>query len=92
MLQVKSFPCERIKLRCTQCHARLCDRLKTNDGWILHYKKAHTTIYTNWMILTCECRTSHQIDAQKGILKSLRNDYDDPGIQPETSEPADGGQ
>lgn len=93
MAPTKSSPCERIKLRCVQCHARICDRLETQDGWTLHYKKGRTSIYTSWMVLTCsECNTTHRITCDKGVVESVRNQYYDPRIQSETSDTPDGGQ
>jgi len=94
----RSFPSERIKVRCTQCHARLCDRVYDGERkdckWLLHYKKSRVNITTAWMVITCaSCNTSHWIDAEKGILKSKRHPYIydnyDGRVQTQTSSFAD---
>jgi len=96
MTETKSFPSERIKIRCSQCHARLCDKLQMDKGWVLHFKKARTNIYTNEMVLTCaSCNTSHHITNTKGIVQSLRHSYIsdnyDSRVQAQTSNLADVG-
>jgi len=87
------FKNERIRIRCPQCRRRLCDRLQTDKGWVLHLKKSRMNVYTNEMVLTCdECSTSHYITNKKGIIRSLRHPYMkdyDPGIQSQISNTAD---
>lgn len=99
--QTKLFPSKRVKIRCPQCHARLCDRVydgeRKQSKWMLHYKKARMNLFTNWMVMTCSvCNTSHRIIADKGIVQSERHPYIyenyDTGVQTKTSESADDGE
>jgi hypothetical protein len=70
------FRSERIKLRCKQCHGRLCDRVLMDKGWMLHFKKGRTNLYAPWVVMTCAtCNTSHRIDREKGIIQSERHPY-----------------
>ena len=65
----QSFQYERIKIRCSSCHARMIDRVKTPDGWLLHFKSGRWQMYVSGALLTCgHCGANHHVDAQKGIL------------------------
>ncbi len=77
---------DRIKVRCTQCHARLCDRVLTQEGWLLHFKKGRSWLFTTQFTLYCEkCGTVHLIENAKGIVQSYRNEYYEQGIQTENT-------
>lgn len=72
----------RVKVRCTQCHARLCDRVKGNEIWMLQYKsKGKVGIMAsdcNWVIKCNRCETVHDVSAAEGITRSYRAEkYDD---------------
>lgn len=88
--QNQSFASNRIKIRCPQCHTRLCDRVYREGTWLLHFRKGRCPeILTEKMFLTCStCSTTHRITAEEGILESLRHPYASTGIQTETSGPA----
>jgi hypothetical protein len=93
MTQNALCPSKRIHIRCTNCHARLCDRILQDEDWLLHYKKSRTVILTNWMLQTCySCNTIHRIRGDTGIIESIRDAYHHaPGIQAQTSDSANSG-
>lgn len=65
---------ERIKIRCSKCHARMIDRVKTPDGWILHFKQGRWNLYVSAALLTCgHCGSGHHIDAKKGIISAHKS-------------------
>lgn len=72
---------ERIKVICTQCHSRVCDRIETSDGWLIHFKKGRSQIYTTWGVLVCNCGTSFRINAAKGIVETYQNKYNGSRVQ-----------
>jgi len=89
-----SFESKRIKIRCPQCHSRLCDRIISEGNWILHFRKGrYAEIFTKSMVMTCfGCNTTHRINAEEGIIESLRHPYATTGIQTKTSEPGNGSE
>ena len=72
---------DRIKIICPQCHSRLCDRMKTDNGWVIHFKKGRSQIFTTWGVLICNCGSKYRIDANKGIVESYQNKYNGSRVQ-----------
>jgi hypothetical protein len=49
-----------------------------DKGWILHFKKARTSLHAPWMVITCaSCNTTHRVDREEGIVESVRHSYID---------------
>lgn len=71
---------ERIYVRC-DCHAIICHRIKTNEGWALQAKKSRFSVisepgnYETYLVIFCsQCGTTHRVKADKGIVESYREE------------------
>jgi len=62
---------ERIKVRCKQCHSRLCDRIKLDSGWNLHFRKGSWEVFSVEMAIVCgNCKTMVHVNTD-GIIECL---------------------
>jgi len=67
---------DRIAIRCKQCHSILCKKIRTSAGWVLHFKRSSSELYTNWFVINCgRCGASFRISGTKGIEEWSPNPY-----------------
>ena len=70
-LPTNSLQSKRIKVRCKQCHSRLCDRIEIKSGWTLHFKRGTWEVFSTEMWITCgNCKQLACVNTD-GILECL---------------------
>ena len=70
--------CNRIKILCPDCSARLCDKKLTDDGWLLHIRYSQkgkvTEVFAAELVIKCrECETLNRITIEDSVVESYKN-------------------
>jgi len=82
---------ERIRVKCPQCHSRICDRVQVEKDWALHYQSGSKISIisepgndTYWVVTCRKCQTTLRVSPTKGVIETYRAEHYDRRIQAET--------